>query len=436
MISPQISAHNFLHRHGMHPDDLDMHDELRKLRLNMESALNGVSTPADCQMLPAFVSLGIPPTPNEKVLALDIGGTNLRAALVTFSPNGLPEIESLISRPVPGLEKTLSKDEFLREIVDFSAPLAGYARHLGVCFSYQAKITPDGDGEVLRFGKEIKVSADSGMLVCRELIRGFYSKGIRNLRSYALVNDTVAAMLGGFTQYRGNCDGVVGFILGTGTNLCYQADKAHISHLSPAWTQASMVINMESGAYSGFPRGTFDLMVDNASMSPGTYGNEKMVGGVFQGEVLYHTLCGASNEGIISRSLFERICKAKKLSSIDLSEYSMNPNGNGVLSSLCENENDRLVMDVFVHCLLQRAAKLVAVTLAAPMEAENMGKTDDALIIAEGSTFWKNDTLRTMIQHYAEQFIACGLERQFTFFFAENPNLAGAALAVFQRKGL
>jgi len=434
MTSILDSAHTFLHQHGMHPDDLDMHLELQKLRQNIERALSGSVTPSGCQMLPAFVTLGRSPTPDEHVLALDIGGTNLRAALVSFSSDGSSKIENLISRPVPGLDKPLSKEEFLREIVLFSAPLAQRANHLGVCFSYQARITPDGDGEVILFGKEVHVNNSSGMLVCRELLDTFSAHGITNLRAYSLVNDTVAAMLGGSVQFKGRCDGVLGFILGTGTNLCYQAKSKHIPLLhSSKWSASSMVMNIESGVYSGFPQGTFDRIVDKNSMSPGTYGNEKMVGGVYQGEVLYHTLCNASYEGLFSPSFCNNIRKAKSLSSIDLSEFISHPSGTGLLSRLCADENDRHVLYVFVRCLLERAAKLVVTTLAAPMEMEDMGRNDHALIVAEGSTFWKNETLHSMIQHHAKQFIGNELGRHFSFFGAENPNLIGAALSVFQK---
>ena len=89
-------------------------------------------------------------------------------------------------------------------------------------------------------------------------------------------------------------------------------------------------------------------------------------------------------------------------------------------------------MSVIVHCLLERAAKLVTLALAGPMEAENMGKKAPALIVAEGSTFWKNRTLHQMIEMQANLFLKEHLGRSFTFFGAEQPNLFGAALAAFR----
>ena len=83
-------------------------------------------------------------------------------------------------------------------------------------------------------------------------------------------------------------------------------------------------------------------------------------------------------------------------------------------------------------CLLKRAAKLVVLALAGPMEAEDMGKKAPALIVAEGSTFWKNHSLRRMIEAESRRFLTGQLGREFHFFGGEQLNLLGAALAAFR----
>lgn len=423
-------AHAFLRAHGMHPDDLDMTAELNKLRANMEQGLRGEARPCDCKMLPAFVSLRGRPPRNTKALCLDAGGTNLRAALVSFTEDG-PVVEGLTTRPIPGLGAPIHKKDFLREVAQFAAPLAGQADRLGFCFSYQAEVMPDGDGKVILFSKEVEVEDSEGMLVCRELLDTLAEMGLPAPSSYTLVNDTVAAMLGGFAQYTGECDGVLGLILGTGNNVCYLADTGHIHRPVYGWTQPTMVVNMESGVYSGFPQGDFDRMVDGASMSPGTYGNEKMVGGVYQGEVLRYTLEGAAGE-LFSPGFREKLEDVGLLTAAHLSAFAAEPEGDGLLSSLCVTDDDRAAMSVLVDCLLERAAKLVTLSLAGPMEAEDMGRSAPALVVAEGSTFWKNPVLRRKIEAQAEKFLWGELGRRCVFMGAENPNLLGAAMAALQ----
>jgi len=423
-------AHRFLRQHGMHPDLLDMPAELARFRADMERGLAGVSVPNGCQMLPAFVSPGRRPPAGEKVLTLDAGGTNLRAALVSFAEDG-PHIEGLRTRPLPGLGTPISKADFLREIAEFAAPLVEESNRLGFCFSYPAEILPDGDGKVIRFTKEIRVTGSEGMLVCRELLDTFISLGVKAPTVYALANDTVAAMLGGYAQFPASHNGMLGLILGTGTNVCYLASAAHIARPIPDWSSASMVINMESGTYSGFPQGTFDREVDAASASPGSYGNEKMVGGIYQGEVLMRTLAGAAEE-LFSPGFAGRLATAGKLTAADLSSFLDASQEDSVLSSLCITAEDRAAMEVIVRCLLERAAKLVVLVLAGPMEAEDMGKTAPALIVTEGSTFWKNRTLHRMIEAEANRFLTGQLGRKFLFFGAKQPNLIGAALAAFR----
>ena len=423
-------THEFLHKHGMHPDDLDMMAELSRLRANMENGLAGNCAAGDCKMLPAFIAPDRKPPLGEKVLTLDAGGTNLRAALVSFTENG-PVIEQLITRPLPGLGAPISKDDFLREIARFSAPLAEQSTRLGFCFSYPAEIMPDGDGKVLFFTKEIEVTGSEGMLVCRELLDTYAEMGIKAPTSYALVNDTVAAMLGGCATAEQEMDGALGLILGTGNNVCYLASTKNIHRPVYGWSSPKMVINAESGGYSGFPQGDFDKQLDAASMAPGTYGNEKMVGGVYQGEVLRYTLNGAAEE-LFSPEFRERLKDVGLLTAVHLSAFAAEPKGDNVLANLCATEEDRSSMEVIVDCLLERAAKLVTLSLAGPMEAEDMGKSAPALVVAEGSTFWKNAALHGKIERLAEEFLLGKLGRKCIFMGAENPNLVGAAMAALQ----
>lgn len=423
-------AHEFLRTHGMHPDQLDMEAELRKFRANMENGLAGKYGLSDCKMLPAYVTVDRRPPQGEKVLTLDVGGTNLRAALVSFTGSG-PVIEELRTRTVPGLGAPITRAGFLREVAEFAAPLAGKAARLGYCFSYQAEVLPGGDGKVMKFSKEVVVDGGDGMLVCQELLDTLKDMGLPAPGTFAMVNDTVAALLGGCAASQDESDGWIGLILGTGNNICYLADTDHIKRPIPGWTAPSMVVNMESGVYSGFPQGTFDRELDAASTAPGTYGNEKMVGGVYQGEVLSRTLAGAGE--LFSAGFADRLSKAGRLTAADLSAFAMDPTAPGALADLCVTQEDRDAMDVLTDCLLERAAKLVTITLAGPMEAENMGKAAPAHIVAEGSTFWKNAVLRGKIEKLAEEFIFGKLGRRCTFISAESPNLTGAALAALTR---
>ena len=122
-------AHRFLLEHGMHPDLLDMSAELAKFRASMDCGLAGNAAPDGCQMLPAFVSPGRRPPLGEKVLTLDAGGTNLRAALVSFTEGG-PVVEDLRTRPLPGLGDPISKTDFLQEIACFAGDLSDWNKYL------------------------------------------------------------------------------------------------------------------------------------------------------------------------------------------------------------------------------------------------------------------------------------------------------------------
>ena len=103
-----------------------------------------------------------------------------------------------------------------------------------------------------------------------------------------------------------------------------------------------MIVNVESGVYSGFPQGTFDRELDAESMSPGEYGNEKMVGGAYQGEVLRRTLWGAAS--LFSAAFQARLEQAGPLTAADLSAFAAGGQAEGVLAALCSCPEDREVL--------------------------------------------------------------------------------------------
>ena len=54
---------------------------------------------------------------NESVIVIDAGGTNFRSCLVTFDAEGNPEISELEKTSMPGIERELSKKEFLMQLL-------------------------------------------------------------------------------------------------------------------------------------------------------------------------------------------------------------------------------------------------------------------------------------------------------------------------------
>ena len=151
----------FLGRHGFSPAGYDINTVIDGLLYDMKEGLkNGTgnldSMSAAQDMIPTW---GMPPAEspkNETVIVIDAGGTNFRSCLVTFDAEGNPSISELEKTSMPGIERELSKKEFFDAIANNLEHLKNKASKIGFCFSYAMRITPDGDGEVLHFSKEIK----------------------------------------------------------------------------------------------------------------------------------------------------------------------------------------------------------------------------------------------------------------------------------------
>ncbi len=111
----------------------------------------------------------------------------------------------------------------------------------------------------------------------------------------ALVNDTVGTLMA--SAY--SCQNTrIGLILGTGSNACYVESLSNIGTLSADTNNNSknsssgqMVVNMEWGAFGDngcldFIRTSYDYEVDSCSLNPNKQVYEKMMSGMYMGEIV------------------------------------------------------------------------------------------------------------------------------------------------------
>lgn len=116
------------------------------------------------------------------------------------------------------------------------------------------------------------------------------------MRVSALVNDTVGTLAGGKYSYK---DVVAAVILGTGSNAAYVEHAQAI----PKWhgdlpKSGEMVINMEWGNFrsSHLPLTEYDHAMDNESLNPGEQIFEKLISGMYLGEIVRRVLLKMAEE--------------------------------------------------------------------------------------------------------------------------------------------
>ena len=418
----------FCLRHGVAAGALELSRETEKLLFAMREGLAGRQS--SLYMIPTYLSGDPVFGTDECAIVMDAGGTNFRIAAVTFEQDGGVRVEGFRRMPMPGTSGAISCDAFFDCIAEVIRDYAERSDRVGFCFSFPTEILPNRDGRILGFAKEVQVPDAAGRLIGEGVNAALARMGIAP-KSFSILNDTVAAMLCGIGDADRDYDGYIGFILGTGTNTCYLERRSEIGKIGGG--EGSMAVNMESGCYSGFPQGDFDRALDAASQNPGDHLAEKMLGGVYLGELISRALHAAAAEGLFSEAVREALPKDRVYTMPEISDFLL---GEGPLSLLCKEAADRAVLTALVENFMDRAARITAVTFAAILKKTGQGKNParPVSILAEGTTFYKAPFFRAYLDRYLREFLAGELGYHCEIRQAEDATLIGTAVAALCRE--
>ena len=413
----------FLLRHRLCASAYDWEEQLERLLREMDRVRAGET--GSVKMIP--VRLGAPVLPESPctVTAIDVGGTNVRAAAVTLDRSGILDIARAPAFRTPGVGARMSAREFFRILAQGCAERLT-AERIGICFSLAAKALPDGDAEVTAGAKQIDVPDLPGQRVGASFRAAAAELGLPCGQRITVINDTLAAALGGGLAAReGTFGGCIGFIYGTGTNVAYREPSGAL-------------INVESGAYCGFPAGDIDDLFDRDLVDPGCDRFEKMVSGGYQGGLMRLVLRCAEGEGLLSPGFSERLSRAlagAALSSADISAFSSDPTGGGRIAAACADGEDRAAVMDICSAMTARSALLCSVTLTAALLRAGIGMSPSApaFITAEGSTYLRQKGFREMLDACMEEYA----RRRRGLYCALHPVpdavLKGTALAALPR---
>ena len=393
--------------HGMHSESYDFQSEVKKFISQMEAGL-AENHASSLLMLPTYISTDGEIQRNKKVIVLDAGGTNFRVATVYFDDKGKAVIENYHSYPMPGTNGEISAQEFFDTVAGHLLPVIRLSDTIAFCFSYVADTLPNHDGKLVAFCKEVKVRDAEGVLICAETAKALKRKGVAEPKRFVLLNDAAATLLGGKAAGKDSCDSYVGFILGTGTNSCYIEQTTNIKKLGDvAFPGSNMIINIESGVYTGFLQGTIDKKIDRATANPGDHVFEKMISGAYLGTVMLKTIRQTADNGLLSAQLLEKLSTQKTLTLREADDFYRGAARNVLMEMTAENPTDREGIRFIIESLYDRAAKLVAVNFAAIIMHIGKGVNLDRpiCICAEGTTFHKSELFQKYLALYIRQEI-------------------------------
>ncbi|CAF1128589.1 unnamed protein product [Adineta ricciae] len=277
-------------------DDEKLRQIMQYLEKEMEDGLSPATHKnADVKMFPTYVRTIADGSETGQVLALDLGGTNFRVLLVTLLPQSRVELtskifvipQSIMLGEGANLFRHLAECllEFMRKE---NLSLTGPRYPLGFTFSFPCKQEGLASARLSTWTKGFTCSGVVNEDVVKLLQNAIDEKKI-NVQCVALVNDTVGTLMA--CAYK-DPNTAIGLILGTGTNACYVEKLDKVGTWDGDYNEPKQVIiNMEWGAFGNngrlnYIRTKYDEEVDLSSVNPGKQVFEKMISGMYMGEIV------------------------------------------------------------------------------------------------------------------------------------------------------
>jgi len=343
-----------------------------------------------------------------KVLALDWGGTNFRAAVVEFK-NGKPTIIEGPKKRLLDKETTagFKREDLLREMaatISELKTLNDKVSRIGYCFSYPAASRLNGDAILLRWTKGLHIPDMIEKPVGEPLLDYLNThKGIGSkFEDIKVINDTVACLFAGLSE--AGFDTYIGLIVGTGTNMASLMRHDKIEKLNNKDT-ALIPVNLESGNFQPPHLTVVDGLVDAMSNNKGFQRFEKAISGGYLGEI------------------FKTYFMHEKI------KYDFD--GEDLSKALTENpENFSKEKVMVARQICDRSAKLVAASIAGLVQTivKQDANTKKIGLAADGSVFWKTPGYKNLVESELKALLPNGVSVTILPEMTD-PNLIGSAIA-------
>uniref|UniRef100_A0A8C9ZMY3 Hexokinase-2 n=1 Tax=Sander lucioperca TaxID=283035 RepID=A0A8C9ZMY3_SANLU len=340
--------------YSMRFSDETLKEITQRFRRELVKGLGRDTNPtAVLKMLPTFVRSIPDGSEKGDFIALDLGGSNFRILRVRVSHEKKQTVqmesqiydtpEDIIHGSGTGLFDHVAEclGDFMEKhnIKDKKLPV-------GFTFSFPCQQTKLDEGFLITWTKRFKTSGVEGMDVVKLLNKAIQKRGVR----------------------------YVFLCLGTGTNACYMEELRHIDQVEG--DEGRMCVNTEWGAFGDDGRledirTEFDREIDRGSLNPGKQLFEKMVSGMYIGELVRLILVKMAREGLLfeGRITPELLTKGKletkHISAIEKSKEGLTK-AREILTRLgVEPSHDDCIAVQHVCTIVSfRSANLIAATLA------------------------------------------------------------------------
>jgi len=385
-----------------------------------------------------------------KFLSLDLGGTNFRVIVMELTE----ESEFIMDNKVYAIPQDIMIgtgdalfDHIAECLADFvySREIQNQILPLGFTFSFPCEQEGLAKAKLVKWTKGFSCSGVEGQDVVQHLQAAITRRGDVRIEVCAILNDTTGCLMS--SAWRDDrCR--VGLILGTGTNACYLEEIADIHTIdqNEFKGQKHMVVNTEWGAFGekgelDFIRTKWDYNVDKFSVNPTQHIFEKMISGMYMGELIRQVLVDLMKDDLIffncnRERLFERGAFYTRFAS----EIESDPVGDYTRARMVMEELDIDPDEVtaedysslrYICEVVSRRASFMAsagiTALLKKMDYKNV------VIAIDGSLFRHHPHFKNVMHSRISQLM--GIDYTFELLLSEDGSGRGAALvaAVLKR---
>ncbi|XP_026528610.1 putative hexokinase HKDC1 [Notechis scutatus] len=360
-------------------DDI-LHDVMTRFQAEMVKGLGRDTNPtAAVKMLPTFVRSLPDGSEKGEFLALDLGGSKFKVLHVKVAEEGKQHVQ-MDSQFYPTPKEIIqgSGTDLFQYVADCLADFMEtkdikYKKlPLGFTFSFPCRQKKLEEGVLLSWTKHFKLRGVQQTDVVNNLCKALRKHKDVDIEVLALVNDTVGTMMTcGYDDQR--CE--VGVIIGTGTNACYMEEMSNIDLVEG--DEGRMCINTEWGAFGDDAslediRTEFDKEIDSGSINPGKQLFEKMISGLYLGELVRFILLKMARKGLLfNGKLSTALCTKGKIETRHVAAMEKNKEGlrntKEILKELGldPSEEDCIAVQHVCTIVSFRSANLCATALAA-----------------------------------------------------------------------
>lgn len=269
-------------------------------------------------------------------LAIDMGGTNLRVCEIILAEEK-GEFEIIQSKyRMPEELKTGNAEELWEYIADCLQQFIEYHHELeelekveniplGFTFSFPCSQDYIDNGVLQRWTKGFDIAGVEGQDVVPQFEAALAKRNLP-VKLNALINDTTGTLIA--SAYTDDTMRI-GCIFGTGCNAAYMENCGSVPKLAHHNLPPDMpiAINCEYGAFDNehviLPRTPYDIIVDNDSPRPGQQAFEKMISGLYLGELFRLALVDIHENKNCSVFQNQDTSKIKRAYSLDASFLSL-----------------------------------------------------------------------------------------------------------------